>query len=149
MRSKRYTCRGCCLVLHCIALHLSLALCSQHCFSVVLFLQASSALLDPYLQCVHSAALVPIAKVRPKVSSLPSVCAAWRYFAVWLVEHLVAGLFGRAFLIPPLPLYILVVGVCYSLACLQSYWLTLVASCFSILLFQWFSLILLLLLLLF
>ena len=117
----------------------------------MLFLQASSALLDPYLQCVHSAALVAIAKVRPlaMVSSLPSVCAALPYFVVWLVERLVAGLFGRAFPILRLPLYIVVVGGCYSLACLQSYQLILVASCFPILLFQWFSLTFLLLLLLF
>ena len=78
------------------------------------FLQVSSALLHPYLQCVHSAA--PLAMVR----GLLIARAARRYFAVWLAERLVIGLFGIAFPLPPLPLYILVVGGCYSLACLQS-----------------------------
>ena len=113
-----------------------------------MFPQASSDPLHPYLQCEHSAALV--AKVSPlaTVSSLHIVCAAWWYFIVWLAEHWVAGMFGIVFSFPCLPLYILVVGGCYSLACLQSYWLILFASCLFIPLFQWFSLLLLLLLLL-
>ena len=109
----------------------------------MLFPQASSALLHPYPQCEHSAALV--AKVGPlaTVSSLPIVRVASQYFTLWLAEHLVAGLFGIVFLLPPLPLYILVVGGCYSLACLQSSRLILFASCFFIPLFQWFSSLLL------
>ena len=151
MRSKHkfYTCGHCCL-----ALCLSIALCLRvalYCilsvlFSVMLFLHTSSALLHPCLQCVHSVA--PVAKVSPlaMVSSLVITCAAQRYFTVWLVERLVAGLFGIVF---PLQLYILVVGGCYCLACLQSSQLISFASCFFILLFQWFSLLLLLFLLLF
>ena len=86
----------------------------------MLFPLASSAQLHPYLQCVHSAALV--AKVSPlaTVSGLPIVLAAQWYFTVWLVGHLVTGLFGIVSPLPPLPLYILVVGGCYSLAYLQS-----------------------------
>ena len=58
-------------------------------FSVVSSLLASSALLHPYLKCVHSAA--------PVYSSRVQLCARVRpYFAVWLVECLVAGLFGIA-----------------------------------------------------
>ena len=54
-----------------------------------------------------------VAKVGPlvTVSSLLITCAARWYFTVWLVKHLVAGLFGIAFPLPPLLLYILVVGL--------------------------------------
>ena len=47
----------------------------------------------------------------------------------------------------PIPLYILVIGGCYSLACLQSSWLILSASYLfiPIILFEQFSLLLLLL----
>ena len=84
-------------------------------------LLASSALLHPYLKCVHSAA--------PVYSSCVQLCARVQpYFAVWLVECLVAGLFEIAFPLPPLPLYILVVRGCYSLACLQSSQLILYTS---------------------
>jgi len=64
----------------------------------VLFPQASSALLHPYLQWEHSVA--PVAKVGPlaMVSSLPIICAAQQYFTAWLAEHLVTGLLGIAFL---------------------------------------------------
>ena len=64
-------------------------------------------------------------KVSPlvTVSSLPIVHSAWRDFAVWLAERLVAGLFGIVFPHPPLPLCILVVGSCYSLACLQAHFI--------------------------
>ena len=55
--------------------------------------------------------------------------------------------FGNVFSLPPLPLDILVAGGCYSLACLQSSRLILLASCFFIPSFQWFSSSLLLLLL--
>ena len=91
----------------------------------------------------NSAALV--AKVGPLavVSSLPIVHAAQQCFTVWLAERLVAGLFGIAFPLSPLPLYILVVGGCYSLTCLQSSQLILFASCFFISLLQQFSLFLL------
>ena len=51
---------------------------------------------------------------------------------MWLEEHLVAGLFGIAFPLPPLPLYILVVVGPYSLASLQSSRLIIFASCFFI-----------------
>ena len=81
------------------------------------------------------------------VSSLPILHSAQWYFTVWLAECLVAGLFGIAFPLLPLPLCILVVGGCYSLACLQSSWLILFASCFFIPLFQWLLLLILLLLL--
>jgi len=104
-------------------------------FRVVLFLQTSSVLLHPCLKCVHSAASV--AKVGPleTVSGLRITQAAWRYFTVWLAERLVAGLFGIAFHLPTLPLCILIVGGCYSLAGLQSSRLILFASCFFIPLF--------------
>ena len=82
------------------------------------------------------------------VSSLSVLHSTWAYLTVWLVERSVAGLFGIVFPLPPLPLCILVVGRCYSLACLQSSWLVLFASCFFIPLFQWLSSSLLLLLLL-
>ena len=101
----------------------------------MLFPQASSALLHPYLQCEHSGAQVAKVGLLEMVSCLPIMCAARQYFTVWLAEHLVAGLLGIAF---PLPLYILVVEGCYSLACLQSSQLILFASCFFIPLFQWF-----------
>ena len=112
----------------------------------MLFPQAFSALLQPHLQCEHPAA--PVAKVSPlaMVSSLSIVHAAQQYFTVWLVERLVAGLFGIVFPIPLLRLYILVVGCCYSLACLESSWIILFARCFFIPLFHHFSLLLLLLL---
>ena len=114
---SEYACGRCCLVLRCI---LALRCILSVVFSNVLFLQAFSTLLHPYLQCVLSAA--PVTKVRPlaTVSGLLITWAVWRYFTVWLVERLVAGLFGIAFPLPPIPLYILVVGGCYSLACLQS-----------------------------
>ena len=67
--------------------------------------------------------------------------AARQYFTVWLGDHLVAGLFGITFPLPPLPSYILVVEGCYSLACLQLSQLILVASCFFIHLFQQFFII--------
>ena len=107
--------------------------------------QASLALLHPYLQREHSAALV--AKVDPSaaVSGLHIVCAAQQYLTAWLAERLVASLSGIAFPLPPFPLYTMVVGGCYSLACLQSSHLILFASCFFIPLFQQFSLSLLLL----
>ena len=109
----------------------------------MLFPQASSPLLDAYLQCEHSAALV--AKVGPlaTVSVAPVVRVAWRYFTVWLAEHLVAGLFGITAPLTPLPLYILVVGGCYRLT---SQLILFTNNCFFIPLFQWFSLFLLLLL---
>ena len=112
----------------------------------MLFPQASSPLLDAYLQCEHSVA--PVAEVGPLaiVSVAPVVRVAWWYFTVWLVEHLVAGLFGIMVPLTPLPLYILVVGGCYSLTRLQSSQLILFTNCFFIPLFQWFSLFLLLLL---
>ena len=80
-------------------------------FSIVLFLQASSALLDPNLQFVQLVA--PVAKVGPlaTVSGLVITRAARRYFTVWLAERLVAGLFGIAYPLPLLPLYNLLVGV--------------------------------------
>ena len=114
----------------------------------MLFLQAFSTQLHHYLQCVQSAA--PVAKVGPlaMVTGLLITHAARQYIPVSLAERIVAGLFGIVF---PLPLYILVDGGCFSLACLQSSRLILFASCFFfffIPLFQWFSLLLLLLLLL-
>ena len=57
---------------------------------------------------------------------------------VWLTERLVAGLFGIAFHLPPLPLCILIVGSCYSLTGLQSSRLILFASCFFIPLFVFY-----------
>ena len=59
-----------------VQLCLSVALYSLRCFSTMLFPQASSALLYPYLQCVPSAATV--AKVGPlaTVNGLPIACAA-------------------------------------------------------------------------
>ena len=59
-----------------------------------MFLQASSALLHPYQQFVHSAA--PVAKVNhlATVSGLFIMRAVQRYFTVCLAERLVAGLFG-------------------------------------------------------
>ena len=83
------------------------------------------------------------------VSSLTILCSAWQYFTVWLAERSVSGLFGNVLFLPPLPLDILVVGGCYSLACLQSSRLILFASCFFIPLFQWLSSLLLLPLLLY
>ena len=38
-----------------------------------------------------------------------------QYFTAWFAKHLIAGLFGIASPLPLLPLYILVVGGCYSL----------------------------------
>ena len=70
--------------------------------------QASCTLLHPYLQCEHSVA--PVAKV-----GLPIMRAVPQYFTAWFAKHLIAGLFGIASPLPPLPLYILVVGGCYSL----------------------------------
>ena len=80
------------------------------------------------------------------VRSLSIARAARRYFTVWLGEHLFASLFGIAFPLAPLPLHILLVEGCYSLACLQSSQLILFGSYFVIPLFQWFSLLLLFLL---
>ena len=62
--------------------------------NVVLFLRASSALLHPLVALV--------AKVGPlaTVCSLLITCAARWHFTVWLVERLVAGLFGIAFPLP-------------------------------------------------
>ena len=57
---------------------------------------------------------------------------------MWLAECSVAGLFGNVFSLPPLPLDILVVGGCYSLACLQSSRLILFSSFFSFLYFNGF-----------
>ena len=88
----------------------------------MLFLLDPSALLHLYLQCVHSTA--PVAKVGPlaTVSGLLITHSAWQHFTRWLAEHLAAGLFQIAFPLPshPLPLNILVIGGCYSLAYLQS-----------------------------
>ena len=72
------------------------------------------------------------------VSDLLIARAARQYFIAWLAERLDAGLFGIAFSLSPFPLYILVVGGCYSLACLQSFRPILFASCCFIPLFQWF-----------
>ena len=72
------------------------------------------------------------------VSGLLIAHAVWWYFTVWLAEHLVAGLFGIAFPLHPFPLYILVVGDSYSLACLQSSRLIIFASCFFIAYFNGF-----------
>ena len=110
-------------------------------FSIALFSPGLFSLLHPYLQCAHSVA--PVAKVGPlaTVSGLPIICAVLQYFTVWLVEHLVADLLGIVFPLSSLPLYILVVGGCYSLVCLQSSRLILLASCCFIHLFQRFSLL--------
>ena len=80
----------------------------------MLFLQASSALLHPYEQFVHSAA--PVAKVSPlaTVSGLLITHAFQHCFTVCLAERLVAGLFGIVFPLPLIPLYIFVVKDCYS-----------------------------------
>ena len=116
MRNKHYTCGHCVLAFCCIS--------ASHCIlSVVfmaLFLLDLSALSHPYKQLVHSVA--PVARVSPlaTVSDLLITCAAWRYFTVCSAECLVAGLFGIVFPFPLIPLYIFVVGDCYSLACLQS-----------------------------
>ena len=93
--------------------------------------------------------MAPVAKVGPlaMVSVLPVACAAGWYFTVWLVECLVTSLFVIVFPLPPLPAHILVVGGCYSFGCLHSSLLILFASWFFIPLFQWFSLLFLLLLL--
>ena len=74
----------------------------------MLCLQASSALSAVWTLIL--AALV--AKVGPlaTVSSLLITGAAWWYFTLLLVEHLVAGLFVIAFPLLPLLLYIFVVG---------------------------------------
>ena len=132
----------CVLALRCI---LALPCILTVAFSIVLFLQAFSTLLRPSPQCMQSAA--PVAKVGPlaTVSGLLITQATRQYFTVWLAERLVPGLFGIAF---PLPLYILVVGGCYSLACLQSSRLILFVSFFfALLYFNGFSLLLKLLLL--
>ena len=78
---------------------------------------------------MHSAATV--AKVGPlaTVSSLPLHGQLSCSFTVWLAVHLVAGLFGIAFPLPPLPSYILLVRGCYSLACVLSCLLILIANC--------------------
>jgi len=69
--------------------------------------------------------MAPVAKVSlMAMISLLITLSVPQYFTMWLVKCLVAGLFGIAFPLPPLPLYILVVRQCYSLACL------LFASCF-------------------
>ena len=60
-------------------------------FSVVLFLQAFSVLLHPFLQCVHSAALVANVYPLARVSGLLITRAAWQYFAVWLAERCRGG----------------------------------------------------------
>ena len=72
----------------------------------MLFLETTSAPLHPNLQCEQSAA--PVAKVDlvATVSGLPIAHAAQRHFSMWLAERLVAGLFGIAFPLPLLPLYI-------------------------------------------
>ena len=63
----------------------------------------------------------------------PLLYAAQQHFILWLPEHSVAGFCGIAF---PLPINILIVGGCFSLACLQSSQLILFASCFFIPLLQ-------------
>lgn len=82
--------------------------------------QASSALLNPYLQHEHPAAPVPKVGASAKVRSLPILYAAQQHFILWLAEHSVAGFCGIAFPLPPLVINILIVGGCFSLACLQS-----------------------------
>ena len=136
MRSKRYTCRRSCFR---VALPLNVAL----------FLQASSTLLHPYLQCMQSVALVGKVSPLATVRGLLITWAAWQYFTVWLAERLVTGLFRIAFPLPPIPLYIfMVVGGCYSLSCLQSSQLILFASCFFIPLFHWVFIIIIIIILL-
>ena len=66
----------------------------------------------------------------------------------WITQriylHLFAALFGIAFPLPPLTLYTLVVGSCYSIAYFQSCRLILLPSFFFLIpLFQWFSLLIL------
>ena len=82
------------------------------------------------------------------VSSLTILCSAWRYFCC-VVSRAFSCWFVWECVFPPSSSfrYLGIVGGCYSLACLQSSGLILFASCFFIPLFQWFSSLLLLLLL--
>ena len=85
------------MLLFSIALHLSVLFLVL--FSIVLFPQASSALLHPYLQCEHSAA--QIAKVDPlaRVSGLP-----YRACSMAVLDCMVSGAFSSWFVwdcVPP------------------------------------------------
>ena len=102
----------------------------------MLFPQADPALLNPYLQHEYPVAPVPTVGASAKVRSLPILYAAQQHFILWLAERSVAGFCGIAFPLPPLSINILIVGGCFSRACLQSSQLILFLSCFFIPLLQ-------------
>ena len=98
-------------------------------FSVMVFPQASSGLLYPYLQFVHSVATVGGLNSNSQrsahhmcSSAVVLLCSQWGVqflVGVELYSPSLASLFD-----------IWVVWGCYSLACLQSHWLILFASFF-------------------
>lgn len=102
MWSKCYTCVDCCLELHFVP-----SIVIQH---LVLFPQASSAPLQPYMRCEQPAA--PVAKVGPLAMVNPQ-CMHHRGILLCGQQSV------QLQIALPLPLYILVVRD-YSFACLQS-----------------------------
>ena len=136
------------LVLPCVlALCCVLALSFCIVFILAQFPQTSSALLYPYLQCVHSAATA--AEVRPlaTVIGLSTVCASRLQFQLQLTEQLVAGLLGIG--LPSLYIswqqgVVIVFHVCCHVC---SFYCQLLFFFFFNPLFEWFSLLLLLLIL--